>query len=130
MNDPAYKLLTPPAIVETEAHPEVAPAEAEIDGPDPVPLAGLRQDDPFYYGWRPSREKTADGEEKLRWIPLTYEDLLDPPPLLLEVLKVPPEPALSSGPLRPCSQIRDAARLAMAVRQQQQARFSQCLTVL
>lgn len=43
------------------------------------PLARQRyDDDPFYYGWRPSREKTADGEERLRWIPLTYDDLLDP----------------------------------------------------
>ncbi len=69
------------AIVETEPHPDRVPLARlrRDDGPDRVPVARLRRDDdPFYYGWRPSREKTADGEEKLRWIPLTYEDLLDP----------------------------------------------------
>ncbi len=79
MSGPAYKLRSArysPAIVETVPRLEIETAEA---APDRVPVARLRRDhDPFYYGWRPSREKTADGEDKLRWIPLTYEDLLDP----------------------------------------------------
>ncbi len=71
MSAPAYRIRSAPANVETEPSPEIEPAEAEpeLDGPE---------HDPYYYGWRPSWEKTADGEEKRHWIPLTYQDLLDP----------------------------------------------------
>ncbi len=42
------------------------------------PAYMLREDDPYYYGWREQWETSPGGSEKLRRIPLTYEDLLDP----------------------------------------------------
>ena len=63
MKDPTAELRFVPAVAEAE------PDEAEADGPE---------HDPFYYGWRPSREQSADGEEHQRWIPLTYQDRSTP----------------------------------------------------
>jgi Uma2 family endonuclease len=71
MKHPAYKLrptVHSLAVVEADPLPE-AEVESELDGPE---------HDPFYYGWRPVWEKAADGEERQSWIPLTYQDLLDP----------------------------------------------------
>ncbi len=83
MGASAYKLrpaTRSPKMVEHDPLPEVESAEpaSELEEPDRVSFARLRSDDPFYYGWRQSWEKTPGGEEKPRWIPLTYEDLLDP----------------------------------------------------
>ncbi|MCP4590256.1 MAG: hypothetical protein GY842_05910, partial [bacterium] len=36
------------------------------------------KDDPYWFGWRESWEKLPDGSRKLRRIPLTYEDTLNP----------------------------------------------------
>lgn len=52
--------------------------------PDAEPAADVRDelgegpDDLFHYGWRERRSTVADGSEKLRYVPLTYRDLLSP----------------------------------------------------
>ncbi len=58
--------VAPPAAIEPDRLPDVGPAAGvpELDG----------EDDPYYYGWR---WQTAPGD-KLRQIPLTYQDLLSP----------------------------------------------------
>ena len=67
------------------------PGSAAIYDPDRIGdlVSGLRApdvdesedelgDDPFLYGFREIWEKTPDGREKLRQVPLTYEDTLNP----------------------------------------------------
>lgn len=38
----------------------------------------LPEKDPFHYGWRICWDREPDGSEKCRYVPLTYQDLLDP----------------------------------------------------
>ncbi len=71
MSDLAYKTPSSPTIVEADPVRETEPVEGAPG------LDGTEQD-PFTYGWRQTWEKTAGGDEQLRWIPLTYQDLLDP----------------------------------------------------
>lgn len=51
-----------------------------LDEDDEAVDVGSRETehDPYEYGWRERREIGPDGTEKLRWDPLTYQDLLDP----------------------------------------------------
>ncbi|MBV7339677.1 Uma2 family endonuclease [Chloroflexi bacterium TSY] len=37
-----------------------------------------KRDDPYPYGWRTVVETNAEGNEEIRWIPLTQENFLDP----------------------------------------------------
>jgi len=61
-----------PDVVPASTAPERDVAELFDDPSDEL------EDDPYYYGWRDQWETSPDGSEKLRRIPLRYEDLLDP----------------------------------------------------
>ena len=75
MSRPAAKLrpaTESPTAVDPAPLPEVEPV-TEAPG-----LDDDDENDPFYYGWREQRQTAPDGSEKRGWIPLTYQDLLDP----------------------------------------------------
>ncbi|MCP4664700.1 MAG: Uma2 family endonuclease [bacterium] len=74
MPQPAYKLRSTsdsPAIYDPARLDEVTRVVR-------APRIDDTGDDPYRYGWRERWEKTPDGSEKLRVIPLTYEDTLNP----------------------------------------------------
>lgn len=74
VSNPAYEL--PPA-EEAPIASETDPL-LEIEQAEGVPGVDDAEDDPYVYGWREHRELTADGEDRIRRTPLTYQDLLDP----------------------------------------------------
>ncbi len=74
MSRPAYNLRSS---VDSLARAEPDPVP-DLEPGDFAPELQDDKDDPYYYGWRERWEKSPDGAEKLRLIPLTYKDLLDP----------------------------------------------------
>ncbi len=73
MNPPSYKLRSAdsPAIYDPPRRDGAFPAVRS-------PRIDESEEDPYRYGFRERLEKAPDGSEKLCWIPLTYEDTLDP----------------------------------------------------
>ncbi|MCP4660768.1 MAG: hypothetical protein GY856_35650, partial [bacterium] len=83
MSRPAYRLRPPVdgrTVFEPVPRPDVVPAStaSESDADLFDDASDELEDDPYYYGWREQWETSPDGSEKLRRIPLTYQDLLDP----------------------------------------------------
>ena len=74
MTQHAYKMRST-----TDSPAIYDPARAgEILGGVRLPRNGDIGDDPYRYGWRERCEEAPDGSLKLRRVPLTYEDTLNP----------------------------------------------------
>lgn len=54
------------------------PIETQTDHQSQNGHDETKRDDPYPYGWRTVVETDVEGNEEIRWIPLTQEDFLDP----------------------------------------------------